>query len=66
MRRGGLPGNGLDRLKAPERERRELHRASDSLRNASAPSAQAELDLRPNQPRVADFAHVAAFSATYI
>ncbi|CAE6873632.1 Insertion element IS6110 uncharacterized 12.0 kDa protein [Paraburkholderia aspalathi] len=42
-------GNSLDqeRLKALERENRELHQVNEILRKASAYFAQAELDRRP-------------------
>jgi transposase-like protein len=46
-RRAGLTGNERDRLKELERENRELKRANEILRKASAFFAQAELDRRP-------------------
>lgn len=42
----GLSGEGRERLKALERENRELKRANEILRQASAYFAQAELDRR--------------------
>jgi transposase len=45
--RGGLSSSERDRLKALERENRELKRANEILRKASAYFAQAELDRRP-------------------
>ncbi len=46
-KRGGLTSNERDRLKELERENRELKRANEILRKASAFFAQAELDRRP-------------------
>ncbi len=46
-RRAGLTSNERDRLKELERENRELKRANEILRKASAFFAQAELDRRP-------------------
>ena len=46
-RRAGLASNERDRLKELERENRELKRANEILRKASAFFAQAELDRRP-------------------
>ncbi len=46
-RRAGLTTNERDRLKDLERENRELKRANEILRKASAYFAQAELDRRP-------------------
>jgi transposase-like protein len=46
-RRGGLTTDERDRVKALERENRELKRANEILRKASAYFAQAELDRRP-------------------
>jgi|ERR1700694_835907 len=46
-RRGGLSRSDRDRLKELERENRELKRANEILRKASAFFAQAELDRRP-------------------
>ena len=43
----GLTTGERERLKALEREVRELKRANDILRKASAFFAQAELDRRP-------------------
>ena len=45
-RRPGLTTDGRHRLKELERENRELKRANDILRKASAFFAQAELDRR--------------------
>lgn len=44
--RPGLTSEEQDRIKALERENRELRRANDILRTASAFFAQAELDRR--------------------
>ncbi len=46
-RRPGLTTEERDRLKALERENRELKRTNEILRKASAFFAQAELDRRP-------------------
>jgi len=46
-RRGGLSSEERARTKALERENRELRRANEILRKASAYFAQAELDRRP-------------------
>ena len=46
-RRDGLSSSERDRLKQLERENRELRRANEILRKASAFFAQAELDRRP-------------------
>jgi transposase len=46
-RRGGLRSEEQARLKELEREVRELRRANEILRKASAYFAQAELDRRP-------------------
>ena len=46
-KRAGLTTNERERLKALERECRELRRANEILRKASAFFAQAELDRRP-------------------
>lgn len=46
-RRPGLTSQEAERLKALERENRELRRAKKILRKASAFFAQAELDRRP-------------------
>ena len=46
-RRPGLTTDERQRLKALERENRELKRGTKILRKASAPVAQAELDRRP-------------------
>ena len=46
-RRPGLATDERERLKALERENRELKRATEILRKASAYFAQAELDRRP-------------------
>jgi transposase-like protein len=45
-RRAGVPTEAAERLKALERENRELRQANESLRKASAYFAQAELDRR--------------------
>ena len=45
--RGGLTSAERERLKGLEREVRELRRANEILRKASAFFAQAELDCRP-------------------
>jgi transposase-like protein len=45
--RGGLTSDERQRLKEQEREIRELRRANEILRKASAYFAQAELDRRP-------------------
>jgi len=44
--RAGLTSSDRDRLKALERENRELQRANEILRKAAAFFAQAELDRR--------------------
>jgi transposase len=44
--RGGVPTEINERLKALERENRELRQANEILRKASAYFAQAELDRR--------------------
>ena len=46
-RRPGLTTEERERLKALERENRELRRVNEILRKASAYFAQAELDRRP-------------------
>jgi len=46
-KRSGLSSDERERLKALERENRELKRANEILRKASAFFAQAELDRRP-------------------
>ena len=43
-RRAGVPSDTADKLKALERENRELRQANEILRKASAYFAQAELD----------------------
>jgi transposase-like protein len=45
--REGLTSSDRERLKALERENRELKRANEILRKASAFFAQAELDRKP-------------------
>ncbi len=45
-RRSGVPSEMADRLKALERENRELRQANEILRKASAYFAMAELDRR--------------------
>ena len=46
-RRPGLTSDERERMKALERENRELRQANEILRKASAFFAQAELDRRP-------------------
>jgi transposase len=46
-RRGGLTSEERARMKKLERENRELRKANEILRKASAYFAQAELDRRP-------------------
>lgn len=46
-RRGGLTSDERQRMKELERENRDLRRANEILRKASAYFAQAELDRRP-------------------
>ena len=46
-RRAGVTSTERERLKELERENRELKRANEILRKASAFFAQAELDRRP-------------------
>ena len=46
-KRAGLTTDERERLKALERENRELRQANEILRKASAYFAQAELDRRP-------------------
>jgi transposase len=46
-KRSGFTSSEHDRLKELERENRELKRANEILRKASAFFAQAELDRRP-------------------
>ena len=46
-RRGGLSSDEKTRMKDLERENRELRRANEILKKASAYFAQAELDRRP-------------------
>jgi transposase-like protein len=48
-RRPGLTTEERERLKELERENRELKRANEILRKASAYFAQAELDRRPRR-----------------
>ena len=45
-KRAGVPADTAERLKALERENRELRQANEILRKASACFAQAELDRR--------------------
>jgi transposase-like protein len=45
-RRSGVPSEMAERMKALERENRELRQANEILRKASAYFAQAELDRR--------------------
>ncbi len=45
-RRAGIPNEMAERLKALERENRELRQANEILRKASAYFAMAELDRR--------------------
>ncbi len=47
-KRAGLTTDEREKLKALERENRELKRANEILRKASAFFAQAELDRRPS------------------
>ena len=47
--REGVTSSERERLKALERENRELKRANEILRKASAFFAQAELDRRPRR-----------------
>ena len=44
--RAGVPADVAERLKALERENRDLRQANEILRKASAYFAQAELDRR--------------------
>ena len=46
-KRGGVPTDVAEKLKALERENHELRQANEILRKASAYFAQAELDRRP-------------------
>ena len=46
-KRAGVPADMAAKLKALERENRELRQANEILRKASAYFAQAELDRRP-------------------
>ena len=48
-KRNGLTTSERDKLKQLERENRELKRANEILRKASAYFAQAELDRRPEK-----------------
>ena len=48
-RREGMTSDERARIKALERENRELRRANEILRKASAYFAQAELDRRPKR-----------------
>ena len=48
-KRDGLSSSEQERLKALERENRELRQANEILRKASAYFAQAELDRRPKK-----------------
>jgi len=48
-RREGVTSEDRDRLKKLERENRELRRANEILRKASAYFAQAELDRQPKK-----------------
>ena len=48
-RRAGVTSDERNRIKALERENRELRRANEILRKASAYFAQAELDRRPKR-----------------
>ena len=45
-KRAGSPSDMAERMKAPERENRELRQANEILRKASAYFAMAELDRR--------------------
>ena len=51
--RGGVPAEIAERLKALERENRELRQANEILRKASAYFAQAELEAGPVQAMIA-------------
>ena len=46
-KRAGIPSDVADKLKALERENKELRQANEILRKASAYFAMAELDRRP-------------------
>lgn len=46
-KRAGLPSDVAEKMKALERENRELRQANEILRKASAYFAMAELDRRP-------------------
>ena len=48
-RRAGLPTDTAERMKALERENRELRQANEILRKASAYFAMAELDRQPKR-----------------
>ena len=48
-KRDGLSSTEREKLKALERENRELRQANEILRKASAYFAQAELDRRPKK-----------------
>ena len=48
-RRAGVPTDTVDRMKALERENRELRQANEILRKASAYFAMAELDRQPKR-----------------
>ena len=48
-KRDGVPSEEKTRIKELERENRELKRANEILRKASAYFAQAELDRRPKK-----------------
>src|SRR6266704_3840640 len=50
--RAGVPTDMADKLKALERENRELRQANEILRKASAYFAMAELDRRPSHDRL--------------
>ena len=47
--RAGVPSDVADRMKALERENRELRQANEILRKASAYFAMAELDRQPKR-----------------
>jgi transposase len=46
-KRAGIPSDVAEKMKALERENKELRQANEILRKASAYFAQAELDRRP-------------------
>jgi transposase-like protein len=62
-KRSGVPSDVSDRLKALERENRELRQANDILRKASAYFAMAELDRREKGLTSPQFTLAAGFSS---